>query len=855
MKIAKYTLIPLLAAFVMAGCKEDDNTPQQPTGSDGFTVTASVEGNLGTAWEPGDEIKVVCGDEIYTFVTAAGGATATFTSKDDNLSAAMVGSNPVTGYANCSSMFGTFRIQTEQQVNDGVNAARVPMFAYTMTGPSANNLNLTFKPLGSLLELDIEPYDIVAEKLTITPSQGAVVSGGAMAGGYTIDAAKSLVVLTNPVNSITLNFAGGMDFIDGASLKIPVGWFAIEGGLDLVFQQGTKTYISSIWAEDGLVKTFGDGTGFKQAKRMSANYEFDDSALPRAYYVKADASNSSKGISWEAPTTLSYAISKAASGSVIHIAAGTYNPTIALTGRDAADQTNSFEINTNVTLLGGYPSDAAAGATADPAANKTILDGANKSYHTVVVCAPKTAGEKVVLNGITIKGGAATSEGGSTIVNGATLADNYGGGIALVNTEVEMTACTISDNIGINGAGLYSAKSKVKVTGCTISTNTATAIGGGVHIASGCELTMATTTITANSAATAGGLYLNAASGQTLTAAISGATLSNNTSTFTAAALYVHDESGNQALESSFTNCTITGSTMTGTGDFGGTLKVLNARTSFTGCRIYSNTTSNNGLCCVTTSGTGSSHVVFESCAFSANASGLGACIYAYNNGGSMDLFTFNSTFSGNTATTRGGALYARNAVTNDVRVTCVNTTFSGNQGTAGGAFEMYTANENTKIVSTLISCTITNNTNTNGAVCLENKGITLKTYNTIVSGNSTSDVAIGTTAAPSPTGTSAFHYNSLIGTKFYDAANTMQTVTPTFDPATMLSALADNGGSTQTCKLVGGSATNPAFGNGMTQTALKAMATTDISADILGVDQTGTARTDAAKIIGACVK
>ena len=75
--------------------------------------------------------------------------------------------------------------------------------------------------------------------------------------------------------------------------------------------------------------------------------------------------------------------------------------------------------------------------------------------------------------------------------------------------------------------------------------------------------------------------------------------------------------------------------------------------------------------------------------------------------------------------------------------------------------------------------------------------------------------------------------------------------VTPAFDFATMLGSLGTDG----TIKLVGDASTNPAFGNGMTATALKALANDYISADVLGKDQVGTTRNDTDKIVGACVK
>ena len=106
-----------------------------------------------------------------------------------------------------------------------------------------------------------------------------------------------------------------------------------------------------------------------------------------------------------------------------------------------------------------------------------------------------------------------------------------------------------------------------------------------------------------------------------------------------------------------------------------------------------------------------------------------------------------------------------------------------------------------------------------------------------------------GDAGAKADAGTIAY-YNSIIGSDFY-AENAVQTVTPVWDVTTMISVLGNDG----TCKLVGDASSNPAFGNGMTVAALSALATDVLPASVLTVDQLGNARTDADKIIGACVK
>ena len=760
MKTSKRYLLSLMALLSLVGCSDDDTTTG--SGSNGFRIIASVDGaSEQTSWQPGDQIKVVSGDELYTFVTEAGGAMAEFTDRDNLLSADLAGSGPLSAYHECTSMYGTFRIQTEQTVNDGVNTARVPMFAYTMNTPEQNRLQLTFRPLASVLELTVEPYDITVTQLTITPAEEATISGGAMAGGFTVNAAQSTVAINNGINSLALRFNGGLNLSEGATLRIPIGWFAVEGGLTLTFRYGTKDYSSTIWADDGVVRTFTDNNGFKQARLIRETFEFDANSFPRAYYVKTGGTPSGKGLSWDAPTTLASALRNAMSGSTIHIAAGTYSPEDVLTGTEEAEGNKTFEIARNVTLIGGYPADAAEGAAADPTANATILDG-----------------------------------GGAWITTG---------------TDLTMSGTTIGDN---------------RTTG---------------------------------SSAVAAGLYLYAPAGASLDAELSGCDITGNTTAGGAAGgMYIRDDSGSQSLKAAFSDCRIIGNK----GAMGGAFQVLNARATFSGCRIADNEASGNGLVYITTTGSANADVLFDKCTVCDNTTtgaAVASGLYVYNNGGAIDVVVSNSTFSENITAGRGGAIYARNNQTGDLNVTCVNSTFAANQsGSYGGAIAMYGA-ATKKVNVSLISCTLTANKDTHasalgGGVGLETAGLSLTTANSIVSGNTANDAASDVFVKAGITAV-VEHRNSIVGDKFYDASGTEQTTTPVFTASTMLAELADNGGPTKTCKLIGNASTNFAFGNGMTVAALKALASADIAADVLGADQTGATRSDTDRIIGACVK
>ena len=187
-----------------------------------------------------------------------------------------------------------------------------------------------------------------------------------------------------------MNLATPMDMKQGASFNIPLGWFTVEGGLaiTMVYDNG-KEYPFTVWTE-GAVKSYNDEGGLKSSKVIAETLEFDANSFPRAWYIKANATDAEKGLSWEKPTSLDYALANALPGSVLHLAAGTYNPTVALkymTGTadapveaPAQDEFKGFFIDKNITVIGGYPANAATGAVADSAANKTILDGAGEIF-------------------------------------------------------------------------------------------------------------------------------------------------------------------------------------------------------------------------------------------------------------------------------------------------------------------------------------------------------------------------------------------------------------------------------------------------------------------------------------------
>lgn len=234
--------------------------------------------------------------------------------------------------------------------------------------------------------------------------------------------------------------------------------------------------------------------------------------IKRHLYVKENGKGA--GTSWEDATSLSEALAEDLSaGDYIHIAAGTYSPASYVTGGSANESDKTFEIRENIIIIGGYPVDAKEGDDSNPSDNMTELTGISQSNHVITVTAPKVDNQRVNITGVTIKEGKALSSG-SVLINGTKYARNYGGGIIVGNTVVELNNCTIQSNIANNGAGgIYAfAAAELYMNHCIVDGNSCIASGangGGVFIDGGASLEMNGGIISNNSAGGfAGGIYV-----------------------------------------------------------------------------------------------------------------------------------------------------------------------------------------------------------------------------------------------------------------------------------------------------------------------------------------------------------
>ncbi|PTX18857.1 all-beta uncharacterized protein [Pontibacter mucosus] len=280
-------------------------------------------------------------------------------------------------------------------------------------------------------------------------------------------------------------------------------------------------------------------------------------------YVKVGGTG--EGYSWDEATSLENALAIAVSGNTIHIAEGVYTPTVTVTGGEAADAGDvTFEISKYVRLKGGYPADATEGTEANPQQYKTILSGGGVAYHVVTVSAPKTEGQKVVLEGLKITEGKAGVPTTSARINGINFRRDYGGGITIGNAVVDILDTEIVDNNSDkNVAGLYAfGGSVVTIHRSKINNNSSAGNAGGVWISESVA-NIYDTEVIGNSGGTAAGVH----GYPEATVNMYNAVIADNKGRSYGAAYYIRQNSKGLLI-----NCLIYGNTSTSANGGGGVM-------------------------------------------------------------------------------------------------------------------------------------------------------------------------------------------------------------------------------------------------------------------------------------------
>lgn len=296
-----------------------------------------------------------------------------------------------------------------------------------------------------------------------------------------------------------------------------------------------------------------DKNGTENRTRADFLY-IEPNIYPKDIFVKTTGLSTNDGASWNSPTTLEKALSLAVDHDVIHIAAGTYTPSalIASSTEGLTNKDKTFEISKNITLIGGYPADASAGSEPDPAIYKTVLSGdlsgGVKVYHTMVITAPPITDRKVIIKGITVKDGYSDyADSGSvlTVNNSASMPQNKGAGVYVVNSIVEFVECDIVENNSRMGSAITTLLTpKITLYRCNVERNSTSGNGAGIYVEGPTKGTDYATmslhecTIANNTgAATASGLYtINLCK-----IYVYNSTINNNTSINSGAGIYVRE--------------------------------------------------------------------------------------------------------------------------------------------------------------------------------------------------------------------------------------------------------------------------------------------------------------------------
>jgi parallel beta-helix repeat protein/predicted outer membrane repeat protein len=273
-----------------------------------------------------------------------------------------------------------------------------------------------------------------------------------------------------------------------------------------------------------------------------------------------------------------------------------------------------------------------------------------------------------------------------------------GSAVQVTSAAATLTNCVVTSN---TGTALYAtASSSLTLTGCTISDNTGTPGPGGMWVDFS-DVSVSNTTFSGNSGALGGAAYIYTASDNTHTDTIATSTFSGNSSTNSGGGVYVGSDTVTIDA-STFTNNT------TSYGLYGG--GAIYAIGTLPGT-IITNSTFTGNQATAATGGNGGAIFVL-------NRASCGGC-----------------TFSGNSATGSGGAVYA--GANDGAEFDAVDSTFSGNTAFGGGGLSG---------TFKLASVTITNNTATGAHGATDpngdagggggTNGFAIQARNTIVAGN-----------------------------------------------------------------------------------------------------------------------
>lgn len=360
-----------------------------------------------------------------------------------------------------------------------------------------------------------------------------------------------------------------------------------------------------------------------------------ETSFARQIFVDAGVEGNNNGSNWaNAYNSLQDALAAASSGDSILVAQGVYKPDQGR-GITPGDRGATFRLSNGVIIKGGYAGIYGLDANArDINNNKTILSGdlkgdddpnfVNNSENSYNVVTGMGADRTAVLEGVTITGGNASSNGGGVY--------NYRGSPTLIN-------CTITGNSANgNGGGMYNDQSNPTLMYCAFTRNSAGSGGGGIYNSTSSPI-LTICTFIENSALNGGGIYSKYESNPTLTDCVF---IRNSARYSGAMANYLNS---NPVLN----NCRFSDNSA----EHGGGMRNYNSSPTLNSCTFSKNSASGDGGGI----NNNSSNPTLTNCMFIMNSTK--GCGGAVRNFESNPILT-GCSFIGNSAQRRGGGIYSR---------------------------------------------------------------------------------------------------------------------------------------------------------------------------------------------------
>ena len=426
---------------------------------------------------------------------------------------------------------------------------------------------------------------------------------------------------------------------------------------------------------------------------------FTNSVFAKIIYVNAanGAAVTKDGTSWpNAYVNLQDALSDVtlAAGDQIWVAKGVYKPSVILgTGADNRDKT--FSLKTGVAIYGGLFGNEAvtdiSAITRNFIANETILTGDLNGNDVAGVDATKTDNAYHVL--------VSALNDNTTILDGFTITAGYADGAGQVDIDVSNAILRYS------GAGIFTRRSNAIFSNLLIKGNAVNgsagqaANGGGIYIGGGAisvsktSISNNTSTTTATSNGTAGGVFISGYANAYNTTTFTDVIIADNTAKGSGGGVYVNSYATPSFLRGSITNNTAQNTYG------GGVAATTYTSPSFTDINFEENVAeSRAGAFHSLGNASYKNGVSFTRCSFTKNKvnNGNGGAVYVSNY---VNPTFADVTFSENTASVTGGAIFSIGATTDYNTFSLDKATFIKNSsgiGSAGGAIYMSSYNNYT---------------------------------------------------------------------------------------------------------------------------------------------------------------